>query len=197
MSPRKEDTMKANKILLIAQVVGMYICHAPLYVLAVLALTNSSVLDNVPHLSEILVNIFVAVTIALIPLGIALAVCSIISIFKGKESPSEVTMVSKLVLIPWFILNFIFCACLLMGFLNPFFMIAIPFAFAIMVTTTYCYMIATSLPDITWFIRLLIKRKVKISALLIFSIVFLFFFCLDIVGGILFHVATKEVKTIE
>ena len=187
--------MKANKILLIAQKVGMYICHTPLYILAILTFTD--VLNNVPHLSEILVNIFVAVTIALIPLGIALFVVSIISIFKGKESPSETTMVCKLVLIPWFILNFVFCSCLLMGFLNPFFMIAIPFAFAIMVSTTYCYMIATSMPDIAWFIRLLIKRKVKISALLIFSIIFMFIFCLDIAGGIMFHVATKEVKTIE
>ena len=187
--------MKANKILLIAQVIGMYVCHLPLYVIAICTLTNT--FTDVPHFFEILSNIFFGVGIGIFPIGIALAIFSIISIFKGKESPSEVTMVSKLVLIPWFILNYIFCACLILGFLNPFFMIAIPFALAIMVCTTYYYMIVTSLPDIAWFIRILIKRKVKINALLIISVIFMFIFCLDIAGGIMFNAATKEARTIE
>ena len=187
--------MKANRILLIIQTIGMYAMHTPLYILFILLQchVDDAILSK---LSNPCLIIFLVLSVLLLPVCVLLAVFSIISIFKGeeKESPSKITMIIKLALIPWYILNFVLCAVLLSGFLNPFLMLAIPLAMAIMSVVTYIYMIATSLPDIAYFINRLIKRKIRISGGIIVSIVFLFIFCLDIVGGVIYHLEMKKIK---
>ena len=188
--------MKANKILLILLAASMYLSHIPLYIAAI----------AIEFIDEFNINFDIGTPLLWTALGlmcVTLVICtlilifSVISVFKGKESPSKTTMIVKLALIPWYILNFAMCICVLGGMLNPFFLWGIPLTMFIMVSTTYLNMIASSLPDIAWFIRLLIKKKIKISAMLIVSIIFMFIFCLDIAGGIMNYIATKEVKTIE
>lgn len=185
--------MKANKLLLIIQTIGMYAMHTPLYILFILLQchVDDAILSK---LSNPCLIIFLVLSVLLLPVCALIAIFSIISIFKGEESPSKVTMIVKLALIPWYVMNFALCAVLLSGFLNPFLMLAIPLAMAIMSIVTYIYMIATSLPDIAFFINRLIKRKIRISGGIIVSLVFLFIFCLDIVGGVIYHLEMKRIK---
>ena len=174
----------------------MYISHIPLYLMALsISLPDNSFLGDNPG-ATLISLIFAGMSVAMVVATLIL-IFSIISIFKGQYSPSKVTMIVKLALVPWYVLNFIISVCLCAGMLNPFLMLAIPIAIVIMVSSTYIYMIATSLPDIAWFIHILAKKKAKPTPLLIVSLVFLFFFCLDIAGGIMFEVATKETKQIE
>ena len=137
--------------------------------------------------------------IAFSGMGIAFVICalllafSIVSIFKG-ENASRMTMIIKIVLIPWYIVNFILCVCLIGGMLNPFLMLTIPIAVFLMISTTYINMLASGLPDIAFFVHLLIKKKVELNATLIISILFMFIFCLDAIGGILFYIKTREIE---
>ena len=188
--------MKANKILLILLAASMYLSHIPLYI-AAFAIFFQDLFQFEGDLATPLFFTSLGAMGVTLVIATLITVFSIISIFKGKESPSKVTMIVKCALIPWFVLNFALCVCILGGMMNPFLLWGIPAMMAIMVCATYINMLASSLPDIAWFIRLLIKKKIKISPMLIVSIVFLFIFCLDIAGGIMYYIGTKEVKTIE
>ena len=51
---------------------------------------------------------------------------------------------------------------------------------------------STSLPDMAFFFHKLIKRETRIRAPFVVSIVFMFIFCLDIIGGVIFYINAKE-----
>ena len=183
--------MKASRITLIAQIVLMYIMDSPLYAIMILMTTHLD--DNL--MSELIKGLLIAflvLSILIFPICMANAALSLISIFKGQYNPSKIVMICKLVLIPWYILNFIMCIMLIGGMLNPFMMIAIPIVICIEVIITYVYMISTSLPDIAYFFNRVFRKAISVNGLLIVSIVLLFIFCLDIVGGIMFYLSSAK-----
>ena len=183
--------MKANKVLLIIQASLMYAMHLPFYIMliALYAPLEESLKNLIISKSFMIGCILIPV---IFPVCIVTAIMALISLFKGGENPSKVTMIVKLALIPWYILNFQLCVMLLAGFLNPWLLFAAPLMAAILICSTYCFMLATSLPDITFFFHKLIKRETKIRAPFVVSIVFMFIFCLDIIGGIIFYINAKE-----
>ena len=181
--------MKATRVLLYAQLIAMYAMQTPLYAIMVLIrFPENDVLDN--WVTGLLIASLVLVILAF-PLCLITAGFSIASIFKGDESPAKATMIVKLALIPWYIMNFIFCFVVVAGFMNPFLMIGIPLLIAIMMSTTYLFMLATGLPDIAYVIHRGWKERIKPNGLTITGLVFLFIFCLDTLGGIFLHVGTK------
>ena len=184
--------MKITKIFLILQAVGMYVMHLPLYIMLIIfTLPNGeAILENAAK--PIFIS-FLVLLILVSPLCLLTAITSIVSIFKGNESPAKTTMIIKLALIPWYVLNFYLCIMLIAGFLNPWLMLATPIVAAILICSTYIYMLATSLPDIAYLIRLLIKKKIRIKTSLVFAVIFLFIFCLDIIGGLMFYIITKDI----
>lgn len=183
--------MKSNKTLLIIQTALMYAMHLPFYIMLIVFYLpieesiQSSIISKCFPIGLIL-------TLVVFPICIVNAIMSLVSMFKGSENPSKVTMIIKLALIPWYIMNFHLCTMLVLGFLNPWLFIAAPLVVFILVSSTYCYMLATSLPDIAFFFHKLIKRETKIRAPFVVSIVFMFCFCLDIIGGIIFYINAKK-----
>ena len=176
--------MKANKVTLIAQTIGMYVMHLPLYVLFILEL--------LPGIDESFVMgllITALVLMALVaPVAIANIVLSVISVFKGETDLSQTVMKVKLALIPWYVINFAMCFVIVSISFNPFMMIAIPVVIAITVGITYFFMLATSLPDVGYYLRrVFVTKEEKITASRVFVVILLFIFCLDVVGGIVFH----------
>ena len=101
-------------------------------------------------------------------------------------------MIVKLALIPWYLLNFFFGFLLVAGFINPFLMIGIPILIAIMMSVTYLLMVTTGFPDIAYVIHQGWKDKRKPNGLTVTGLIFLFIFCLDILGGIFLFVGTKK-----
>ena len=185
--------MKVTKISLIIQAIGMYVMHLPLYILLIIfALPNCEDILNVAA-KPIFIS-FLVLLIIVSPLCLLTAITSIVSIFKGNKSPAKTTMIVKLALIPWYVLNFYLCIMLIAGFLNPWLMLAAPVVAALLMCSTYIYMLATSLPDIAYLIRLLIKRKIRIKASVVFAIIFLFIFCLDVIGGLMFYLITRKIE---
>ena len=178
--------MKAIKITLIIQAVAMYLMHLPLIILAVMLLmpNNHQLIDQ--FAGPFIITSFILMFAAL-PICVLNAVFALISIFKGNENPAKVTLIVKGALIPWFLCNFYFCMCIVAGLLNPFLLLAAPITIVIQVCVTYIFMVVTSLPDLAYYIRSLIRRETKFSAAQVVGIVLMFFFCLDFVGAIIFY----------
>ena len=185
--------MKASKITLIIQAVGMYLVHLPLYLAIILSfMPINEDLQNSLISGSLIAALVIAVL--LFPLCLVNAILACVSLGKNNYNPSKVTMIIKLVLIPWYIMNFVICTFLILGFLNPWLLIAVPFLIAFLVFNTYVYMLSTSLFDITYFFHKLIKKEVKIKKVYVVSIIFLFCFCLDIIGGIIFYAQVRELE---
>ena len=179
-----------NKVTLLIQTIGMYVMHLPLYVTLIIINLN---LDA--DLQESITNgLFIAalvLMILMIPVCIINVVVSIISSFKGKDSTKE-TMVMKLSLIPWYALNFVIGFVFVSIFFNPFMMVAIPVIIALLVSSTYILMLSTSIADIAYCVYNVIKKKWDVSPSLIFSVILLFIFCLDVVGSIVLYKKSKK-----
>lgn len=184
--------MKTNKITLVAQTIGMYIMELPLYIwfiVELIPLNNESLANG-------LIKATLILTALVLPICIANIVLSVISVFKGESDVSKTVMKVKLALIPWFILNFAMCVIIIALMLNPFMMIGIPIVIAFLVVGTYFCMITTSLPDVAYYLRnVLIKKAEKLSPLRVAVVVCLFFFCLDVIGSVLFYNQNKKLAT--
>ncbi|MCR5348337.1 MAG: hypothetical protein K6E59_01855 [Bacilli bacterium] len=182
--------MKINRVLLYAQLIAMYVMHTPLYaILVLIRFPRTEALDA--WVSGLLIASLVLMALAF-PLCLLNAGFSIASIFKGEESPTKTTMVVKVALIPWYALNFVFCFLLVAGFMNPWLMLAIPVLVGVLVSVTYLFMLSTTLPDVAFLIRQGWKRRVRPNGLTIVGLVFLFFFCLDILGAVFVHIGGEK-----
>lgn len=112
-----------------------------------------------------------------------------------KEVPATVfSMVLKFIMIPFFILNFLFWAFFFLGTLNPFLIAATPFVVLIGVFLTYLVVLMTSLPDVAFtLIELRLYRGCP-KKLFVLGVVFSFFFVLDVVGAVILHIAFKKAE---
>lgn len=185
--------MKPSKVFLILQTVGMYLIIIPL-LLAILFME----LDINEELQIILNrSMFITAFIFMIivfHLCVANFIIAIVGSFKGMKNPSKITMIVKLSLIPYFIANFAICFLIFAGMLNPFLLLAIPLVISMMVLTTYIYMVSTSVYDIAFFIRSAAKRQIKTKTPFVLATVFLFLFCFDIVGSIIFFANSRYLE---
>ena len=181
--------MKANRILLIIQAALMYAAQLPICVAFFLHHFNRPLYEEVmPYY----VKVYVILSIVLIPVCITNIILSFISIKNSDKNPSLLMLILKCALMPWFILNFAICGVLVLGTLNPFLLWAMPIVVSILVFSTYLCMVSTSLPDVTYFASKLRKREVKISPRYVCPIVFLFIFCMDAIGALIFFLTTKK-----
>ena len=182
--------MKSNKVLLIVQTVLMYVAHIPFYIaLLLIKLVPNTSIDNV-IIGFILAGVITSCII--LPFCIVNGIMALISLFKDFESPIRIALKIKLILIPWYIMNFIICLLLSVGFLNPWLLIAWFFVVFIMICITYIMMLSTSLTAFSYTVRKLVKGEYKKKGLIITGLVFLFFFFLDILGALLLVIKEKK-----
>ena len=138
--------MKANRIMLIVQAIGMYLMHIPLYIFFIVEFFPGLHEDFVIGLIKAALILMAVV----IPICIANVILSVISIFKGDADISKTVMKVKLALIPWYALNFAMCFIIVALMLNPFTMVGIPAVVALLMGGTYICMVITSLPDVVF-----------------------------------------------
>ena len=187
--------MKISKIFAITQLSLMYISLICLFIAALVLDVNEvpqelmRALAITGFVSAILAGLFAS----------AICVISFVSMFKrGTKDYTKFVMIYKLVSIPWFIGNFVFCALLIAGMLNPFLLIAIPLVIAILMLSTYVCMLSSSMIDVGYVISAMKSRIIKPNAFLIIGLVLEFFFCTDAIGSIFIFIANKkQLKTIE
>ena len=180
-----------TKITLIIQTIGMYLMHLPLY--AALIIINiamdARLQGDLVH--GMLVASFVMMLI-MIPVCIVNAVVSVVSALKGND-PTRHTMVAKLSLIPWYVLNFFISFVFVSIFFNPFMMIAIPIVIALLIGSTYALMLSTSLGNIAYAVRSIKQGDAKPAVIV--GVVFSFIFCLDVIGAVILYKEFEKVST--
>ena len=183
--------MKANKVTLIAQTVGMYVMHAPLYVwflLGFISVSNEALTKGLLIASLVLMGVVFFISLANIGFSVA-------SLFMDDADLSKTVMKVKFALIPWYVLNFAMCAVIVAIMLNPFMLIGIPVAIAILAGTAYFFMLSTSLPDVAYYLRrVFIKKEEPLTSNRVVTVVCLFIFCLDVIGGISFYRQNKRAQ---
>ena len=183
--------MKASKFFLISQTVIMYLSMLFLIIAFIMALNNDDGrFSDVMGTMALLMFIFEMVSVF-----VAFLTCcfSLFSLFDDKGI-TKLSMIIKLTLIPWFLLNFLKWSAYVLGMLNPFLMIGIPLVIALGVLMTYFLMVATSANNIFYIIRSIPKSNNK--ALLIVSLIFHFVFCLDVAGSIMIYVDDKKHQSV-
>ncbi|MGN0813191.1 MAG: hypothetical protein ACI4MQ_06770 [Candidatus Coproplasma sp.] len=180
--------MNKSKVILIIQAVVMYLIHIPFYICLILA--------RIPNINFDIFGVFILVglcaNLILIPVGIVAVAFAILNLTTDSKNPAWVTFIIKLVLIPWYCLNFLVCFLLVAGFLNPFLMLAVPLLIGIEVSITYIYMLCSSLQIVSYTIRQIIKKRIALTPMLIVGIVFSFIFVLDIVGSYFLYSELKK-----
>ena len=173
------------------QTIGMYLMHLPLYVMLItLPMPADTLQESFTHA---LLIAFLVMTALMIPICVLNVVVSIRSALKGEEYPTKVTMIAKLSLIPWYLFNLAICIVFASIFLNPFMFLAIPLIVACFVGVTYLLMFATSIGEIVYFIKKKAKKE-HLGAATIVGVIFLFVFCLDVVGAIILYRRSKKVR---
>ena len=182
--------MKA-KTTQIIQTIGMYVMQLPLFTMLI---TLPMPMD--PAFQEgfyrVLTVAFFVLLALMIPVCILNAVVSVKSALKGEENPTKTTMVAKLALIPWYIVNLAVCFVFASIFFNPFMMLAIPFVIAFCVFVTYVLMLTTSLGDIAYFVKKKIRKDPDVTTATVICVVLLFVFCLDVIGAIMLYRQSKS-----
>lgn len=120
-------------------------------------------------------------------LGLASIILATVAGLKNERSCSGLTVALKLLMIPWYIGNLILWTFLVLGMMNPFTFIGIPFAMAIGVGITYVSMLTMSLPDFIYRVIMLVKKRKRPSTKIVLGLIFSFFFVTDVVAAILFY----------
>lgn len=121
---------------------------------------------------------------------------SIIYLIKGKENIElnliKISLISKIILIPFYIINFLFWLCVTMGFLMvPGFQIFIVVTLFIALLT-YMVLLSTSCYSIVSIIKLYRKRKINLKSCII-NIIFQFMFVFDIIGLAIFYFKNRKI----
>ena len=172
------------------QTIGMYVMHLPLYV--------AMILGFLPGVQEGAVNGLLIATLVLMALMVPVCVINVVvslkSALKEETDPTKPTMTAKLALIPWYVLNFLICLVFVGIFFNPFMMIGIPIVIALTVGVTYALMICTSVGEIAYFVKKILNKDKDVNTWTIVAVVFLFIFCLDVVGAIILYRQSKKLQ---
>ncbi len=182
--------MKANKVLIIIQLLLMYIAGILMFVSALTPIS-----EETEQIIRALFFTGLGMAVAVAVYSCAILIPSFISIFKKNNvDMTRFTMIIKLAAIPWYILNFIFCVFLIAGMLNPFMMIAIPLMILILVSLTYIDLLPVSVNNVAVIISDFRAKTLKPNGFLIVGMVFHFIFCLDVLGSIFTFVNYKKNK---
>ncbi|MDE5546084.1 MAG: hypothetical protein K2I88_01320, partial [Anaeroplasmataceae bacterium] len=116
-------------------------------------------------------------------IGFVNIIVAILHIFLKSQIPTRVTIIAKLSLIPWYIMNFIFWALAVVIFIHPFFLPIVPIILVLGISSTYFFMICTGVHNLSYVIKLVKNKELKLTGGIIVSIIFHFIFVLDIVGS--------------
>ena len=166
----------------------MYLMHLPFYLVLILAKLPDVSFETI----EVLFTIGFVASFLMIPVCITSLIFALTVLGREISSPLKTTLVIKLCLIPWYILNCVISLLMVAGFLNPWLFMAVPLLIAFEVVITYVYMISTTIHSVIYTIKYLHTQKIQPSTQIIVALVLHFIFCLDIIGAIMLNAEMKK-----
>lgn len=182
--------MKINNIFLIVQCIAMYLFQLPFVLMLILA--------RIPNIDLSIISGLMLAGIVLgaliVPISITNIILGFTAFIRKIKIPLKTTMVVKIILIPWYIVNFLVCFLLIAGFLNPWLFLAVPIILSLLIGITYIHLLATSITNICYFIKYHIVNKIAPDGVTIVGIIFHFIFCLDFIGAIILEQKYKKLE---
>ncbi len=173
----------------------MYVLQLP--VLGIFILANLHVEKELEdRIGIILGYIFIAGFALGLLICLINVVFTFVSTLKPRQDMSKLTMICKIIQIPWYVFNFLICAMLFIGTLNPFLIFTAPIFLIFAILMTYSFMFSTSLPQAISYIRGILSKEIPFSILNVVASIFMFFFSLDLVGSILMYSQTKKLPKV-
>lgn len=145
--------MKALRIIYIALLYAMQIC----IISGLLFLFNNrDVL--IQELNPLWISAIV-IGVTAIFVGLAYSIVALVRCLKPASHPFRDALLFKLVMVPFFIVNFYLCAFLLAGLLNPWLAWSVFAVVPLVISLTYLVLLVTSSYSLGMMIRSLITKK--------------------------------------
>lgn len=146
--------------------------------------------NDVPF-AVILIVVASAFGIAAVALCAVNLAVGISQAYKSEYCGYKTVMIVKLVLVPYFIINFIYGFFITAAGLNPFLFMALIFVLPLMVVFTYASMLATSAYNLGAMMGKIKRRETTFGEIALVFISQLVFF-LDVAGSILLYIRYRE-----
>ena len=175
------------KKLLIPFIVFLYLSQTPTIIGFSIALAYDLYVQDIWYV--FLISLLFGITATIF--GLAILVFGFINIAKPRENVHRDTMITKITLMPFFIINFYMCAVAIGAMANPFLMIGIPFIFVISVLLTFFSMFATSMYNIGFMIYQLRTRHRTFEQLLA-HILLEHVFVFDVISALVLYIQERR-----
>ncbi len=111
--------------------------------------------------------------------------------YKSEYCCYKTVMIVKIILVPYFIINFIYGLLITVAGLNPFLFMALIFVLPLMVVFTYASMLATSAYNLGAMMGKIKRREITFGEIALVFISQLVFF-LDVAGSILLYIRHRD-----
>ncbi len=158
------------------QVIGMYGTQIPFYVGIVSLFSEET--------SDILLYSVLCGFGAMILFCLLTGILSIRTAWYVSEAPYQRTTRIKLLLIPYYLVNFAVGFVMVSGFMNPFLLLLIPLFIAFDGGITYLFMLFSGLPSLLYTVKKY-RSVLRTNKKLLFAVLLHFFFCVDCIGAYL------------
>lgn len=173
---------------------SMYLSHVFLWLTLIFAVKDSDGSYD-GAVGAMLVLFFAVMGVAAL-LGVFCLVFGVVNVFRDSADPTKSTLICKLCLVPWYIVNFVFWMLVVAGFCNPWLLVGIPVVVAVGCCLTWWAMFCTGVANLSYVILLMRQGKLQVDTKLVLAIVFHFVFVLDVVGAILLRDVIAKLPTL-
>lgn len=174
-----------NKVLMWLLCISSYLMQLPFLVYFIILMCDVEISDACGVALMILSAILFLVALFLCLLNLLAAV---LNLSKKVDNPYKLTMAVKLCLVPFYIINFVLWGLLVIGTLNIMLFWITPVFLVISISSTYLFMLATSIHNIGYSIQRLKETK---QIRYIVYIILHFIFCIDVLTAIYMYVKER------
>jgi hypothetical protein len=185
------------KPVIIIQCIITYLMQLPFLGLIIALFINNEISDGIILGIELYCIIMCVLCFLIIFLNIVFA---LLNITKDVPCPYRTTMAIKIAMIPFYVINFLIWAIFIIGTLNPFFIIYLPFIIVLSIFLTYFTMISTSSHNIAYLLRQFFDKENLFNTKKLYYIIYIvchFIFCVDVVASILLYSNHKPTDNFE
>lgn len=183
--------MKANKILMLIQTIGMYLSQVTILV-AFITLDITINTEKVNAIADHLGDAYLICMGVLLLISLINIIVSLFYLQKPAVNINRFAMNIKISQILWYIVNYILSLLVFLGMMNPLIWFAAPIYLVLAVLITYVYMLSTSMPLFLSYIRRMKWRKSASTVMGVLACISLFFFVFDVFGSIYLYLKDKD-----
>lgn len=124
-------------------------------------------------------------------LGFVIMALSATTINNPQKISYKFIMVSKLILIPYFVINFVQCFLLIAGFLNPFLFLSLIVIVPMLIGLTYISMLPTTIASTFLTISSVSNKKIEFEKIIVWQVLE-YLFVIDVISSVIIYCKFKK-----